>query len=209
MAGERRCVPGCGRRPSGSRQVPPRPPPRMCGSSPNASYWSTGNWRTRAASSTDWCTSSPRPHRRKTRTRPPRASQSRRHRRPTRPSCYRCPASAPASSLVCLPRVATRCGGGTTPRFAVSAGWRRSPGVRARACSWCAAWLPTTGCATPPTTGLASLPTETRSAAPSIRRSPRCATRGQQWPTLPASPHAPRRHLLRPAPCRKCHRVNS
>ena len=58
-------------------------------------------------------------------------------------------------------------------------GWRRSPGVRARACSWCAAWLPTTGCATPPTTGLASLPTATRSAAPSIRR---CAAAAMDTP---------------------------
>ena len=141
-------------------------------------------------------TSSPRPHRRKTRTRPPRPSQSRRHRRPTRPSCSRCPASAPASSLRCLPRVVTRCGGGTTTRFAVSAGWRRSPGGRARACSSCAAWLPTTGCATPPTTGLASPPTATRSAAPSIRR---CAAAAMdtpapcaQWPTA---------CLTSPAPC--------
>ena len=138
----------------------------------------------------------PRPHRRKTRTRPPRPSQSRRHRRPTRPSCSRCPASAPASSLRCWPRVVTRCGGGTTTRFAVSAGWRRSPGVRARACSSCAAWLPTTGCATPPTTGLASPPTATRSAAPSIRR---CAAAAMdtpapcaQWPTA---------CLTSPAPC--------
>ena len=90
----------------------------------------------------------------------------------------------------------TRCGGGTTTRFAVSAGWRRSPGGRARACSSCAAWLPTTGCATPPTTGLASPPTATRSAAPSIRR---CAAAAMdtpapcaQWPTA---------CLTSPAPC--------
>ena len=63
-------------------------------------------------SSTDWCTSSPRPHRRTTRTRPPRPRQRRPHRCPTRPSCARCPASAPASSLRCWPRVTTRCGGG-------------------------------------------------------------------------------------------------
>ena len=33
----RRCVSGCGRRSSRSRRAPPRAPPRMCGSSPNAS----------------------------------------------------------------------------------------------------------------------------------------------------------------------------
>ena len=45
-----------------------------------------------------------------------------------RPSCCRCPASAPRCSPRCLPRAATRCGAaGTTTHFAVSAGWLRSP----------------------------------------------------------------------------------
>ncbi len=186
----------------------------MCGSSPNASYWSTGNWRTRAASSTDWCTNSPRPHRRKTRTRPPRASQSRRHRRPTRPSCYRCPASAPASSLVCLPRVATRCGGGTTPRFAVSAGWRRSPGVQEPARG------APPGCPRPAARRRLPLGSRRRPPRPGQPRQVSGAAQPRPWtrplPALSGRPpaqrrlrHAPRRHLLRPAPCRKCHRVNS
>ena len=74
-------------------------------------------------------------------------------------------------------------------------GWRRSPGVRARACSWCAVWRPTTGCATPPTTGLASRPTATRSAAPSIRRCAAAAmdtpARCAQWPTACSTSPAP------------------
>ena len=51
-----------------------------------------------------------------------------RKRRPPRPSCFRCPASAPACWPLYLPRVATRCGGGTTTHCAVSAEWLRSLG---------------------------------------------------------------------------------
>ncbi len=109
-------------------RAPPRPPPRMCGSSSNASSWSIGNSITRAASSTGWCASLPSPLRRTTRTRPRGPSHGCRKRRPTRPSCFRCPASAPACWPRYLPRVATRCGGGTTTHCAVSAEWLRSLG---------------------------------------------------------------------------------
>ena len=53
------------------------------------------------------------------------ASRRTSHRRRSprmRPSCCRCPALAPRCSRRCLPREATRWGGGTTTRFAVSAG---------------------------------------------------------------------------------------
>ena len=125
-------APGCARRPSSWRRARPKLPLRMCGSSPNASPWSTARAITRVANSTGWCISSPRLLRRTTRTRRRRTTRRRQIRR-MRPSCCRCPASAPRCSPRCWPRAATRCGGGTTTHFAVSAAWLRSPAVRARA----------------------------------------------------------------------------
>ena len=118
---------------SRSRRARPRPPWHMCGSSPNASPWSTASSMMCAASSTGWCVSSPRRLRRMRRTRPRRTSRRRRQSRPTRPSCSHCPASVPAFSPRCSPRPAMRSSGGTTTRYAVCAAWRRSPGARARA----------------------------------------------------------------------------
>ena len=101
--------------------VQPRPPLHICGSPPNASPWSTASSITRATSSSGWCISSPMLLRRTTPTRPRRTSHRRRS-PGMRPSCCRCPALAPRCSRCCLPREATRWGGGTTTRFAVSAG---------------------------------------------------------------------------------------
>ena len=120
-----------------------------------------------------------------TRTYPRRPSQGCRKRSPTRPFCFRCPASAPACSPRYLPKVATRCGGGTTTRCAVSAEWLRSLGVQARACSSRAVWPPTIDYASPPTTGPVLPPNATRSATPSIRCS---ATAPPSTGTAPAPP---------------------
>ena len=51
-----------------------------------------------------------------------------------------------------LRKIATRCGGGTTTRGAVSAEWLRSLGIQARDCSSRAVWPPTIDYASPPTT---------------------------------------------------------
>ena len=179
----------------------------MCGSSPSASAWSTGNSIGRAGSSTDWCAGSPSPRRRTARTRPRRPNQGRRMHRATRPSCVRCPASASARSPRCWPRVAMRSGGGTTTHCAVSAEWLRSLGVRARACSSRAVWPLTTDRATPPSPGRVCRPT--RSGQPrqvSGATSPWPRTRPR--PALSGRPSAqrrlrdaPPRHLLRHAAC--------
>ncbi len=108
----------------------PRPPLYMCGSSPNASPWSTANTITRATSSSGWCISSPMLLRRTTPTRPRRTSHRRRSPR-MRPSCCRCPALAPRCSRRCLPREATRWGGGAGEEGLDRAGVRSVGGGQA------------------------------------------------------------------------------
>ena len=125
----RRCAIGCGRRPSSWHRARSRPPLRMCSFSLNASPCSIASSLTRTGSLTVWCGNSLRPPPRPTRTRRRRASQCRREICPTQPSCCRCPASVPECSPRFSPKAATRYGGGTTTHFGACAGWLRSPGT--------------------------------------------------------------------------------
>ena len=78
--------------------------------------------------------------------RPRGPSHGCRKRRPPRPSCFRCPASAPACWPLYLPRVATRCGGGTTNALRCLCGVAPVTRLRARVCLSRAVWPPTIAC---------------------------------------------------------------
>ncbi len=165
-------------------------------SSPNASYWSTGNWRTRALDRAP-----ARRGRRLTARRATELATAARRGHPAR----RCPASHRRPRLSAC-RGSTRCGGGLRRARCLC---RVAPVIRCSGKSLLVVRrlaahdrLPT-----PPTTGLA-LPTAdpvSRAKYQGWDTPARCA----QWFRPPASP-APCSvdYLLRPAPCRKCS-VNS
>ena len=215
---------GAGR--PGRHQVPPRPPRRACAAQARRTprTASTGNWRTRAASSTDWlhqlaeAALGGRPGRARR-----ELSQSRRHRRRVAAillSTARHRHRRPRRSA--SPRVATRCGGGRYAALRLSrAGWRRSPGSSGKSAMLVvrrlAAARPAARRRLP--TGLASLahrdPVSRAKyqAAAQPRPSGHARSTALRWPTACStarlrlcSATAP---SLRPAPCRKCHRVNS